>query len=104
MKAIWNGKVIAQSDSTLEIEGNQYFPHESISKEFFSDSTVHTTCPWKGVASYYNIAVDGQTNASSAWYYPSPKEGSKEIVAESNNGKGDFSNYVAFWKGVEVVK
>ena len=95
-KAIWNGKVLAESDDTILIEGNQYFPPDSIKKEFFSPSDMHTTCHWKGEANYYNITVDGETNENAAWYYPEPKEGSVKRVGK------DFRNYVAFWHGVEV--
>lgn len=91
MKAIWNGSVIAESDDTIVIENNHYFPAESIKKECFTDSTTHTICPWKGQASYFNIEVDGQTNKDAAWYYPAPKDAAKEI-----------KNYIAFWKGVKV--
>ena len=91
MKAIWNGKVIAESDSTLAIEGNQYFPPESVNKEFLSDSKTVTSCFWKGIASYYDINVDGNTNEASAWYYPEPTDAAKQI-----------KDYVAFWKGVEI--
>ena len=91
-KAIWNGQVIAESDTTEIVEGNHYFPADSIKKEFFTESDTRTICPWKGEASYYNIEVDGKTNADAAWYYPNPK-------SEAANIK----NYVAFWKGVEVT-
>jgi uncharacterized protein (DUF427 family) len=91
MKAIWNGSVIAESDDTIIIENNHYFPPGSIKKECFADSTTHTTCPWKGEASYFNVKVDGQTNNDAAWYYPTPKDAAKEI-----------KNYIAFWKGVKV--
>ena len=91
MKAIWNGQVLAESDQTIVIEGNHYFPPESINNEFFNKSETHTTCPWKGLASYYSLEVDVQTNDDAAWYYPEPKEFAKQI-------KG----YVAFWKGVSV--
>jgi len=92
MKAIWNDTILAESDETISIEGNHYFPPESIKKEYFKQSDYHTTCPWKGEASYYTIIVDEEVNNDSAWYYPEPKEAAKEI-----------KNYVAFWKGVEVV-
>ncbi|MGD1947890.1 MAG: DUF427 domain-containing protein [Croceivirga sp.] len=91
MKAIWNGKVLAESKETKVIEGNHYFPPESINTEFFKDSTTHTNCPWKGVASYYTLEVDGKLNKDAAWYYPETKELAREI-------KG----YVAFWKGVTI--
>lgn len=92
MKAIWNGKTLAESDDTIVIEGNHYFPEDSINKEYFAPSETHTFCPWKGTASYYNVVVDGETNADASWFYPTPKDAAKEI-----------ENYVAFWKGVEVV-
>ncbi|MBY0536566.1 MAG: DUF427 domain-containing protein [Chitinophagaceae bacterium] len=90
-KATWKGAVIAQSDKTIVIEGNHYFPPDSINKEFFKQSETHTTCPWKGLASYYDIVVDGVTNKDAAWYYPQPRDLAKGI-----------ENHVAFWKGVEV--
>ncbi|MBA3923411.1 MAG: DUF427 domain-containing protein [Nostocaceae cyanobacterium] len=90
-KATWNGAVIAESDRTEVVEGNHYFPSDSIKKEYFQESSTHTTCPWKGVASYYNVAVDGQINKDAAWYYPTAKEKAKNI-----------EGYVAFWKGVKV--
>lgn len=93
MKAIWNGQVIAESDKTVNIEGNQYFPADSVNMDFFASSETHTVCPWKGTASYYNVVVDGKTNADAAWYYPETKPMADKI-------KG----YVAFWKGVEVIK
>jgi uncharacterized protein (DUF427 family) len=95
-KATWNGHVLAESDQTIRIEGNQYFPPESVKREFFTDSDTHTICPWKGEASYYNVVVDGDTNEDAAWYYPVPKDGSIKRVGK------DFTNYVAFWHGVEV--
>ncbi|RNC91789.1 MAG: DUF427 domain-containing protein [Allomuricauda sp.] len=91
MKAIWNNQVIAESDNTIVIEGNHYFPPDSIKEEFFTESTTHTTCPWKGVASYYSLNVAGQENSDAAWYYPETSELAKSI-------KG----YVAFWKGVAI--
>jgi uncharacterized protein (DUF427 family) len=93
MKAIWNNKIIAESDKTQLLEGNHYFPAESIKKEYFSESQTHTTCPYKGVASYYNVSVDGSENKDAAWFYPEVKAGFTPI-------KG----YVAFWKGVTVEK
>lgn len=89
--AIWNGAVLAQSDRTEVVEGNHYFPADSIDKEYFRPSTTHTTCPWKGQASYYTIVVEGKENQDAAWYYPETKE-------KANNIKG----YIAFWKGVKV--
>jgi uncharacterized protein (DUF427 family) len=93
MKAIWNGKVIAESDHTINIEGNQYFPFETVNKEFLIESNTHSICHWKGVASYYNIGVDGAINRDAAWYYPDPSSLADKI-------KG----YVAFWKGVQVTQ
>ena len=91
-KATWNGTVIAESDATVVIEGNHYFPSESIRKEYFQPSATHTVCGWKGTASYYTLAVEGKMNPDAAWYYPSPKDAAKEIAG-----------YVAFWKGVSVA-
>ncbi len=91
-KATWNGTVIAESDATVVIEGNHYFPSESIRKEYFLPSATHTVCGWKGTASYYTLAVEGKTNPDAAWYYPTPKDAVKEIAG-----------YVAFWKGVSVA-
>ena len=90
-KAIWNGQVIAESDNTVNIEGNQYFPQDSIKKEFFKESETTSVCAWKGTASYYNVEVDGEVNKDAAWYYPEVSELAKAI-------KG----HVAFWKGVKV--
>ncbi|HEY9873999.1 MAG TPA: DUF427 domain-containing protein [Candidatus Obscuribacterales bacterium] len=90
-KAIWNGAVLAESDRTEAVEGNQYFPPDSINKQYFQESNTHTTCPWKGTASYYNIEVDGQVNKDAAWYYPAAKDAAKNI-----------EGYIAFWKGVKV--
>lgn len=92
MKAIWNGKVIAESDNTTVIEGNHYFPEESINKEYFDSSSTQTSCFWKGEASYYSLKVDGKLNKDAAWYYPTPKDAAKAI-----------KNKVAFWKGVKVT-
>ncbi len=92
MKAIWNGATLAESDKTIIIEGNHYFPADSINKQYFDPSATHTTCHWKGTASYYNIVADGKTNKDAAWFYPAPKDAAKEI-----------ENYVAFWKDVEVT-
>lgn len=91
MKAIWNNQVIAESNETLVIEGNHYFPLESVKKEFLQSSDTQTTCPWKGLASYYTLAVNGKENKDAAWYYPEPKYAAKEI-----------KDRVAFWRGVEV--
>ncbi len=91
MKAIWNGTVIAESDDTIVVEGNHYFPRESIDEQYFTDSATHTTCPWKGVASYLTVSVDGQPNPDAAWYYPAPKDAAAEI-----------KDHIAFWRGVSV--
>ena len=91
MKAIYNNIVIAESDKNIVIEGNHYFPPDSLKKEFFKESSTHTTCPWKGLASYYTIEVDGVENNDAAWYYPSPSP-----LAES------IKNHVAFWRGVKI--
>ncbi|MFY0651574.1 MAG: DUF427 domain-containing protein [Cyclobacteriaceae bacterium] len=93
MKAIWNGAVIAESDDTLVVENNHYFPVEAVKEEYLKNSEKHTVCPWKGTASYYSLEVDGKENKDAAWYYPTPSELAKNI-----------KNYIAFWKGVEVVK
>jgi len=92
MKAIWNDVVLAESDNTIVIEGNHYFPPETIAQEYFQPSDTHTTCSWKGVASYYHIAVNGKRNDDAAWYYPDAKDAAKQIAG-----------YIAFWKGVKVV-
>ena len=108
MKIVYKGQTLAESDSTLLIEGNQYFPPESINSDFFADSDLHTTCVWKGEASYYDISVDEEVLEAAAWYYPQPKEGSPERVGSENGKDGafDFSNYVAFYlrNGVELVE
>lgn len=91
MKALWNHAVLADSDDTIVVEGNHYFPPSAIKREYFKPSSTHTTCPWKGEASYYDVVVNGETNKDAAWYYPEPKEDAKQI-------KG----HVAFWKGVKV--
>lgn len=91
MRAIWNGHVIAQSDDTVVVEGNHYFPESSLDRSVLRESSKHTTCPWKGEASYYSLEVDGQTNADAAWFYPSPMPAASEITGR-----------VAFWRGVEV--
>lgn len=93
MKAIWNGQVIAESDDIINVEGNAYFPEDSLKKEFFKASDTHTVCPWKGTASYYSLEVDGKENRDAAWYYPKTKALAKGI-----------ENRIAFWKGVEVAK
>lgn len=93
MKAIWNGQVLAESDDTVVVEGNHYFPVSSLVIEFFVDSQHKTVCPWKGEASYSSIVVHGKENKDAAWYYPVPKEAAKEI-----------KDHVAFWKGVEITE
>ncbi|MGK7918203.1 MAG: DUF427 domain-containing protein [Prochloraceae cyanobacterium] len=90
-KAIWNGSVLAESDKCEVVEGNQYFPPDSINQEYFQPSSTHTTCPWKGQASYYTIVVDGKENKDAAWYYPNPKEKAQNI-----------KDHIAFWRGVTV--
>lgn len=92
MKAIWNGKVLADSDKTLYIEGNHYFPPETVNRELLEDSTTHTICPWKGKASYYHVKVDGKVNKNAAWYYPEPKYAAEKL-----------KDYIAFWHGVEIT-
>ena len=93
MKAIWNNKVVAESDDTVIVENNHYFPEDSINKEFFKESDTHSVCHWKGTESYYTLSVNGKKNKDAAWYYPETSELAKNI-----KGK------VAFWKGVEVTK
>ncbi len=93
MKAVWNGQLIAESDRTELVEGNYYFPPESVHREFLRDTDAHSTCPWKGVSFYYNLVVDGKVNERAAWCYPEPKSKASYI-----------KNYVAFWKGVEISK
>jgi uncharacterized protein (DUF427 family) len=91
MQALWNGKVIAESTDTVVVENNHYFPLDGVRREYLKPSNTHTTCPWKGVASYYSIEVDGNTNPDAAWYYPEPKD-------DAINIKGR----IAFWKGVTI--
>ncbi len=91
MKAIWQGAVLAESDDTVVVEGNHYFPPGSINREYFRESSTHTACPWKGLASYYDIVVDGEVNKDAAWYYPQPKPAAANIT-----------NRIAFWKGIRV--
>jgi uncharacterized protein (DUF427 family) len=91
MKAVWNGQVIAESDDIVKVDGNAYFPIDSVQKAFLVDSPTHSVCPWKGTASYYSLRVDGQDNTDAAWFYPAPKEAAAEIRGR-----------VAFWKGVRV--
>jgi len=97
MKAVWNGQVIAESDETVYIEGNQYFPPDSVAREFFTDSELTTECHWKGTANYYSL-VDGDTKAQdAAWYYANPIQGSEDKV------KHNFKNYVAFYPNIVTV-
>jgi uncharacterized protein (DUF427 family) len=91
VRASWNGSVLAESERTIVVEGNHYFPPEAIKTEHFRPSPTHTTCPWKGVASYYSVEVAGKSNPDAAWFYPNPKDAAKNIAG-----------YIAFWKGVEV--
>ena len=93
MKAIWKNVILAESNATIVVEGNHYFPPDSINKNYFKDSNSHTICPWKGLASYYNLMVGDNVNQDAAWYYPDPKAAAKNI-----------KNYIAFWKGVKVVE
>ena len=91
MKAIWHDTVLAESDRTVVVEGNHYFPAEAVNREFLRDSSTHSTCPWKGVASYYDVVVDGAVNKDAAWYYPEPRAAARQIAG-----------HIAFWKGVAV--
>ncbi|MGR8980592.1 MAG: DUF427 domain-containing protein [Gammaproteobacteria bacterium] len=90
--AKWNGKTLAESDDFETVEGNVYFPRNALKKEYFRESSHTSTCPWKGVAHYYDVCVDGKVNADAAWYYPEPKEAASRI-----------KDHVAFWKGIEVT-
>jgi uncharacterized protein (DUF427 family) len=90
-KAIWNGVVIAESDATVVVEGNQYFPPQSVNKDYLKPSDTHTECPWKGTASYYHVEVNGQRNANAAWYYPNPHAAASQI-----------KDRIAFWRGVKI--
>jgi uncharacterized protein (DUF427 family) len=92
MKAVWKGRVLAESDDTVVVEGNHYFPADSVQRELFRDSATHTTCPWKGEASYFDVVVDGEVNRDAAWTYPETKPAAAEIRGR-----------VAFWHGVEVL-
>ena len=92
MKAVWNGNIIAESENTCKVEGNHYFPPHSVNKEFLEESDTHTTCSWKGTASYYNVVVDGKKNNDAAWYYPNPKPAAAKI-----------RDHIAFWKGVQII-
>jgi uncharacterized protein (DUF427 family) len=91
VKAVWNDTVLAESDDTVVVEGNHYFPAASLRREHFRPSETHTTCSWKGVASYYDVVVGGAVNRDAAWYYPEPKDAAKQIRGR-----------VAFWRGVRV--
>ena len=91
MKAIWNQQLIAESDDTVVVEGNHYFPPDSVQREFLQDSTTTTICPWKGTANYYTLMVDGQSNPDAAWYYADPKPAADQIRGR-----------IAFWKGVQI--
>jgi uncharacterized protein (DUF427 family) len=90
-KAVWKGAVLAESTETIIVEGNHYFPPESINRQFFANSDSHTRCYWKGKASYYDVVVNGESNSDAAWYYPEPSKKAEEI-----------KDYVAFWRGVRV--
>jgi len=92
MKAIWNDTVVAESDATVVVEGNHYFPPDSIRREYFESSATTSVCPWKGTASYYTLEVNGKRNPDAAWYYPDPKPAA-----------GEIKDRVAFWRGVRVV-
>jgi uncharacterized protein (DUF427 family) len=91
-QAIWNGQILAESDDLVQVEGNYYFPKSSLNDAYFKTSTTHTTCPWKGIATYYTLEVDGKENKDAAWYYPDPKDAAKNIT-----------DRVAFWKGVQIA-
>ena len=92
MKATWNGAVLAESNDTVVVEGNHYFPAAALRMEHFKPSDTHTTCGWKGIASYWTVEANGARNPDAAWFYPDPKDAAKEIAGR-----------VAFWKGVKVV-
>ena len=93
IKAVWKNQIIAESQETILLEGNHYFPLDSIQKEFFENSDLHTNCPYKGQASYYTIVVNGERNKDAAWYYPNPKKQFEKIT-----------DRIAFWKGVQIIK
>jgi len=93
VQAVWNGVVVAESERTVKVEGNHYFPPEDVKKEYMKQSGHHTSCPWKGTASYYDVVVDGERNAAAAWSYPKPKPAAQQL-------KG----HVAFWHGVKVKR
>ncbi len=90
-RAIWKETVLADSSDTIVVEGNRYFPQESVRSEYLRPSATHTVCPWKGTASYYDIEVNGERNTDAAWYYPAPKSGAEQVTGR-----------IAFWKGVRV--
>ena len=92
MRAIYNGMTIAESGKTIVVEGNHYFPPDSVDRSVLRESSTHSTCPWKGESSYYHIEVDGKLNRDAAWYYPAPKDAAIQI-----------KDHIAFWKGVEVL-
>ncbi len=92
MKAIWNDEIIASSDDIEMVEGNAYFPETAVNREYLKPSNTHTTCPWKGIASYYNLEVNGQLNKDAAWYYPNPSEKAQNI-----------KNRISFWNGVKIT-
>lgn len=91
--AVWKGKILAESDAFEEVEGNVYFPADSLRREHFRESDTHTRCFWKGTASYYDVVVDGEVNPDAAWYYPAPSAAARKITG-----------HVAFWKGVQVTR
>lgn len=91
VKATWQGATLAESDETIVVEGNHYFPPSAVKREYLRPNDTHTICPWKGEASYYDVVVDGQTNSDAAWYYPQAKKAANRI-----------SGYIAFWRGVQV--
>jgi uncharacterized protein (DUF427 family) len=93
MKAIWNGAVLAESEGGILVEGNYYFPPDAVQRQYLRESTTHTTCFWKGQASYYTIEVDGKVNQDAAWYYPTPSDAARQI-----------QGYIAFWRGVKVTR
>jgi len=91
-QAIWNGVLLAESNATIVVEGNHYFPPTAINRQYVTENNTHTVCHWKGVASYYDVIVDGKVNGGAAWYYPEPKAAARQI-----------KDYVAFWRGVQVL-
>lgn len=95
IRAVWNGAVIAEAERTRRVEGNHYFPPEALHREYFADSPTRTLCPWKGVARYYRLTVDGQVNPDAAWYYPHPFPLARLF---------GLKNQVAFWNGVQIVR